>query len=245
MTPKTSIISPHACADARAADRHAAGPCDRCEGQRDREAHAQPARDGAVSRRLEHRRGASTCGRSTVARMRMRARSWCAVGWVIFVFGCGGDVEAGIDAATDAAARDARVEPLDAEEVDDAALGVDAGTHPDIVRMIDVVGREPGGGWSDSYSVGDQCYCESTFDHDIGAVVVATPGGPRTVREVCDALGPGPGSAGRPIYNDIQCGNGPANDAGDEDDCPGRVDLGREGCGHIGPTWDLSVVFAE
>lgn len=125
------------------------------------------------------------------------------------------------------------------ERCEAGACASPPGTHPDIVRVIDVVGRDPGGGWSDSYSVGAQCYCESSFDHAIGDIVVSTPVGPRTVREVCDALGPGPGSAGRPVYNDIQCGNGPANDAGDEDDCPGRVDLGREGCGHIGPTWDL------
>lgn len=125
---------------------------------------------------------------------------------------------------------------------EDRACVSPPGTHPDIVRVADVAGRDPGGGWSDSYSVGDECYCESTYDHGIGEIVVPTPAGPRTVREVCDALGPGPGSAGRPVYNDIQCGNGPANDAGDEDDCPGRVDLGREGCGHIGPSWDLSVL---
>src|SRR5687768_7282824 len=67
--------------------------------------------------------------------------------------------------------------------------------HEDIVRVVEVVGRDPGAGWSDSYSVGDQCYCESTFDHAIGDVEVATPIGVRTVREVCDAIGPGPGSA--------------------------------------------------
>lgn len=117
------------------------------------------------------------------------------------------------------------------------------GTHPDIVRVAEVAGREPGGrSWADSYSVGDTCYCETTFDHNIGDIMVDTPVGRRSVREVCEALGEGPGSDERPLYNDIQCGNGPANDAGDEDDCPGRVDIGREGCGHIGPRWDLSGV---
>ena len=131
--------------------------------------------------------------------------------------------------------------------VDEACVSPE-GTHPDIIRVAEVSGRDPGGrSWADSYSVGDQCYCESTFDHDIGPIEVETPVGVRTVREVCDAIGPGPGSepAGedpRPLYNDIQCGNGPANDAGDEDDCPGRVDIGREGCGQIGPRWDLSVL---
>jgi len=127
--------------------------------------------------------------------------------------------------------------------VDDGCASPE-GTHPDIVREADVPGRDPGGGWHDSYSVGAQCYCESTFDHAVGAIEVDTPFGTRTVREVCDALGSGPGSDGRPLYNDIQCGNGPANDAGDEDDCPGRVDIGREGCGHIGPRWHLDTLDA-
>ena len=66
-----------------------------------------------------------------------------------------------------------------------------------------------------------------------------TPLGSKTVFEICEMLGPGPGSAGRPKYNDVQCGNGPPNDAGDEDDCPGRVDIGPDGCGHIGPEWNF------
>lgn len=119
------------------------------------------------------------------------------------------------------------------------------GTHPDIVRVVTVVGRNPGGrGWADSYSVLDKCYCATTYDHGIGVLEVETPVGTRTVRQVCEALGAGPGigqgDEARPIYNDVQCGNGPPNDAGDEDDCPGRVDIGRDGCGHIGPRWDLS-----
>ncbi|MEM8923403.1 MAG: hypothetical protein AAGD35_07850 [Actinomycetota bacterium] len=115
------------------------------------------------------------------------------------------------------------------------------GVHPDIVKVIEVSGEDPGAGWMDSYSVGDKCYCATTFDHNIGGILVDTPVGKKSVREVCDQVGDGPGPAGRPVYNDVQCGNGPPNDAGDEDSCPGRVDIGREGCGHIGPTWDLSV----
>jgi hypothetical protein len=42
------------------------------------------------------------------------------------------------------------------------------------------------------------------------------------------------------LYNDIQCGNGPANDAGDEDDCPGRTEHGQEGCKYIGPKWNFA-----
>lgn len=107
---------------------------------------------------------------------------------------------------------------------------------------LDGVQGQPGGlGWADSYSVDGQCYCASSFDHNIGDIMVDTPAGPRTVLEVCEAIGPGPGIGDNPIYNDIQCGNGPANDAGDEDWCPGRVDQGQAGCCTAGPTWDLSV----
>ncbi len=120
--------------------------------------------------------------------------------------------------------------------------------HPDIVRVEDRPLNEilqvPGGAsWADSYSVGDQCYCSTSFDHNIGPVEVDTPVGRITVREACDLIGPGPGRGDRPLYNDVQCGNGPPNDAGDEDWCPGRVDVQgtndqrKQGCNHIGPTW--------
>ena len=119
------------------------------------------------------------------------------------------------------------------------------GLHPDITRVADIppedILRNPGGeAWKDSYSVGDRCYCDTTFDHNIGSIRVDTPIGNITVFEACEALGSGPGSNGRPIYNDVQCGNGPANDAGDEDYCPGRVDIGKEGCPQIGPRWNFN-----
>lgn len=104
---------------------------------------------------------------------------------------------------------------------------------------LEDVQRAPGNNWSDSYSVDGKCYCDTTFDHNIGDIMVETPAGPKTVREVCEALGPGPGVGDNPVYNDVQCGNGPANDAGDEDWCPGRVDQGEAGCCTAGPTWDL------
>jgi len=117
------------------------------------------------------------------------------------------------------------------------------GLHEDITRLADISPREilrsPIAGYLDSYSVGDRCYCQSNFDHNIVDLRVDTPVGNITVREACDIIGPGPGSRGRPVYNDIQCGNGPANDAGDEDYCPGRVDIGREGCTQIGPKWNF------
>ncbi len=81
--------------------------------------------------------------------------------------------------------------------------------------------------WVDSYSVGDQCYCQSNFDHGIEDVPISTAAGERTVRKVCAAIGSGPGPDGYPIYDDVQCGNDPINDYSDETACPGRVDLGK------------------
>ena len=106
----------------------------------------------------------------------------------------------------------------------------------------------PGPGWQDSYSDGNgNCFCSSTFDHDAGDLIVTSPltGVASTALEICTALGPGPGIDADPTfarYNDIQCGNGPPNTAGDEGPCPGRVSLGILGCGHIGPTWNWTAV---
>jgi len=78
----------------------------------------------------------------------------------------------------------------------------------DIRVILNVTGDTPGPTWADTYSVGDRCYCITIFDHNIGTVYVETPLGWATVRDVCEYLGPGPGPEGRPVYNDIQCGNG-------------------------------------
>ncbi len=102
---------------------------------------------------------------------------------------------------------------------------------------------EPRPTWLDSYSQDGQCYCISTFDHDARDLMIDTPQGEFSVVEVCDRIGPGPGVADNPIYNDLQCGNGPPNSAYDEVECPGRVDLGEAGCSIIGPTWNLDVWF--
>jgi hypothetical protein len=95
--------------------------------------------------------------------------------------------------------------------------------------------------WSDSYSDGDSCYCATTFDHNLAVVLVDTPLGIMTVKEVCDLLGQGPTGSrdGRPLYNDIQCGNGPSV-ISDEVACPGRTEYGQEGCKYIGPKWNFA-----
>jgi F5/8 type C domain len=107
----------------------------------------------------------------------------------------------------------------------------------------------PKPGWKDSYAVGGKCYCDSNgYDHNLDTKTVQTPQGRKNVVEVCEAitrvLGTG-SSSGRIPYNDIQCGNGPANDAPDEAGCPGRVDIGPSGCNQIGPKWDLESVYGS
>lgn len=116
----------------------------------------------------------------------------------------------------------------------------DGAFNDDIVKIIPVEGANPGRGWADSYSVGDKCYMDTTFDHGIGDIKVDTPKGVMTIEELFKEMGPGPGRGSHPAYNDIQCGNGPPNDAPDEVECPGLVDEGEAGCGQIGPMWDLS-----
>lgn len=108
----------------------------------------------------------------------------------------------------------------------------------------------PGKNWADSYSVNGKCYCATTFDHGIGNYKVQTPAGEKTVKEVCNKIGPGPGKGNNPVYNTVQCGHEPGHDDAikingewvkDEKVCPGRVDQGSSGCNKIGPKWDLSV----
>ena len=115
--------------------------------------------------------------------------------------------------------------------------------HAPASPAVDPRWMQPDPSWSDSYSLDGVCYCESSFDHGAGELLVQTPAGMRTARQVCDAIGEGPGSSGLPIYNDLQCGHGPGNDLGDEQACPGRVDLGPDGCDVLGPTWPLDELF--
>lgn len=101
--------------------------------------------------------------------------------------------------------------------------------------------------WVDSIAIDGVCWITSTLDHDIGPVIVATPVGPKTVRQIMMDQGPIPRVAGvtYPAYNDVQCGNGPPNSARDEVLCPGRIDKGRAGCFEIGPRWDLNRLYAN
>jgi hypothetical protein len=103
--------------------------------------------------------------------------------------------------------------------------------------------------WKDSYAVGGTCLCDSnSYDHGLDAKTVQTPHGRKNVVEVCEAiervLSKGP-TVVRTSYNDIQCGNEPANDAPDEAGCPGRVDVSPAGCDQKGRKWDLASVYGS
>jgi len=121
-----------------------------------------------------------------------------------------------------------------------------------IIVLTNIVNAQtwnPQPGWKDSYAVAGKCYCDSNgYDHNLDSKFANTPIGSQNVVDICNAiesvLGKGPVN-GRIPYNDIQCGNGPANDAADEAGCPGRVDIGPAGCNQIGPKWDLQTVYVN
>ncbi len=98
--------------------------------------------------------------------------------------------------------------------------------------------------WKDSYEANGLCWCNSTFDHNLASKTIAINGTAYSVVDICDELEQHPlfrnEQNNDPVYNDIQCGNGPVNDAPDEAGCPGRVDMGSAGCDIIGPGFDMS-----
>ena len=104
--------------------------------------------------------------------------------------------------------------------------------------------------WTDSYAANGFCWCRTSFDHDldnIDKVSFVINGKKRNIRDICDELEKHPQYRnyvnGDAPYNDIQCGNGPANTAPDEHQttgCPGRTDKGNAGCFEIGPKWDTA-----
>jgi len=105
--------------------------------------------------------------------------------------------------------------------------------------------------WTDSYSVANQCFCSSSFDHQIGGKLLSTPAGDKTVREVCarvnELYGQGPRS-GRVYFNTIQCGHGPTNNFYDELQCPGypsnESNFTGPNCETTGATYNLESLYA-
>jgi hypothetical protein len=106
--------------------------------------------------------------------------------------------------------------------------------------------------WSDSYSVGGQCYCDTNFDHGLAGIQVATAQGNKSVPQICADIaatfGSGPGN-GRIYYNTVQCGHGPRNNAADEAVCPGIPrsfgDYSGERCQETGATWNLERLYGS
>ena len=106
--------------------------------------------------------------------------------------------------------------------------------------------------WSDSYSVNGQCYCDTTYDRDIGGIVITTPIGDRNVQQICQdietKLGTGP-TTGRLYFNTVQCGHDPINEdlQNDELFCPGIPISSRNysgpRCFEKGPTWQLDELY--
>lgn len=107
--------------------------------------------------------------------------------------------------------------------------------------------------WSDSYSVGGQCYCDTNFDHDLDRVSVATAAGDRSVIQICADISSrfgGGSSSGRTYYNTVQCGHQPANSAADERDCPGFLtdssgSIQNYDCSARGATWNLDLLYSS
>lgn len=106
--------------------------------------------------------------------------------------------------------------------------------------------------WTDSYSVDGQCYCDSTYDHNVGEIIHPTPLGDKTVVQICtdiqDKLGFG-AQSGRVYYNTVQCGHGPVNQhkVYDEWTCPGiPIGVGNytgPRCFETGARWNLDAVY--
>ena len=103
--------------------------------------------------------------------------------------------------------------------------------------------------WMDSYMANGKCFIESNLSYKIRDVRISTSIGNITVAKANEYLRSDPDfrlrERGDPIYNDVQCGNGPAIDTGEEDNiggCPGRVDLGRAGCAVVGPEWNFNFI---
>ncbi len=107
--------------------------------------------------------------------------------------------------------------------------------------------------WKDSYQANGYCFCNSSFDHGVGNFKITINGQGRNIRDICDELKKHPAFRGMrngdPRYNTIQCGNDPGHDDAitiqgkrikDEKVCPGRVDLGSQGCQCKGPKFDMN-----
>ncbi len=111
--------------------------------------------------------------------------------------------------------------------------------------------------WNGSYSANGQCFCVGEVAASISSNIVPTPIGGQTVVQVCDRIGAGPGLSktgglfNHPVYEDMQCGNGPFPTGIDEValNCAGSLDGNAspesESCQPVGSNWDLKTAFGK
>lgn len=116
--------------------------------------------------------------------------------------------------------------------------------HMLLIEDCGTISLEPRPNWLDSYGANGFCWCTTNFDHDLDEKTIAINGSQFSLVDVCDELEQHPlfrsRNSGDIVYNDVQCGHGPLNNSSDEPICPGRVDIGVEGCLETGPFWDMN-----
>lgn len=106
--------------------------------------------------------------------------------------------------------------------------------------------------WDGSYAADGECFCTGTQGRDIDSLIVPTPIGGQSIKQVCERLGTGPalqkvnGKFNFPVYADAQCGNGPfSSDAASIDEnCSGHLGVAGEDCVGKGPEWNIKSAYA-
>ena len=102
--------------------------------------------------------------------------------------------------------------------------------------------------WASSYVANGKCFIDSDFSTNSfgSAPIKSNSSGLSTVEDIYRMLINDPRYRPRTttdiVYNDLQCGNGPAIQESNESKdggCPGRLDSGIRGCSMVGPRWDL------
>ncbi len=101
-----------------------------------------------------------------------------------------------------------------------------------------------------SYEADGNCYCtEFVALSDIATMMLPTPIGGQTVKQICERLGNGPGLVlenglyNHPAYADAQCGNN-LNAENSEKSCTLLDAHGSSSCGKAGAKWDLKAAYA-
>ncbi|PID60925.1 MAG: hypothetical protein CSB44_08590 [Gammaproteobacteria bacterium] len=106
------------------------------------------------------------------------------------------------------------------------------------------------GDWTGSYWAEGQCYCTESIDPAVAGRIVPTPVGGKTVAQICQEIGRGPGLElegerfNFPAYRDPQCGNGPFVPGSEPDaSCAGTLTLDGSECQPARPARDLAALY--